>query len=144
MKANYKFSLPYREGMEKEPGFVEMKEGAQKGHPGETKFAYFAFEQEFNREQVKKTDEELIALAASTLFENAVRSKTLGTYAGKYGIQVAGAEGGVGKNDVKLITLLWGAFGGNAKKVYEALQTSDVPSAKAKALTQEEITDLMK
>jgi hypothetical protein len=137
MDAKYKFSLPYREGMESEPGFVEKKEAKQKGHENETTFAFFAFTESFNRESIKKTDAELIQAMCEVLAANQKRVPKLASYAKKYGIEIAGGTGSITTTDKKIIAAM-GELSTNFQKIAAAFTKRT-----GKQISVEEIQEIL-
>lgn len=100
---NVNFSLPYREGMETQPGFVSKGEATSKTFPDEKVFAKFKFPLD-NTIEVKEKD----ALEAGyrVLRQNKQRSLLIGEYAKKYGIVAPGMAGGITATDKRLISAM--------------------------------------
>lgn len=94
------FSLPYREGMEAQPGFVSKGEATSKTFPDEKVFAKFKFALD-NTIPVEEKD--ALEAGYKVLRQNKQRSLLIGQYAKKYGIVAPGMAGGITATDKKLI-----------------------------------------
>jgi hypothetical protein len=141
METSYKFSLPYREGMETEPGFVEKREASQKGHEGEKVFAFYAFKETFTREEVKKTDAKLIEAQCATLVANSRRIPKLAAYAKKYNIEVSASGGKLTDRDKEILKSLF-ELSNNYVKIHAAIGKNPKMSAFVRAFSVDEIKAL--
>ena len=97
---NVNFSLPYREGMEAQPGFVSKGEGTSKTFPDEKTFAKFKFALD---NTIPVAEKDALEAGYKVLRQNKQRSMLIGEYAKKYGIVAPGMAGGVTATDKKLI-----------------------------------------
>jgi len=92
------FSLPYRPGMETEPGYVSQVSMVSKTWPNEKTFAKFAFDLD---ETIAVDDAKALESGRKTLRQNAQRMAQMGKYADKYGVTALGVSGGLTKTDIK-------------------------------------------
>jgi len=146
----YKFSLPYRNGMEEEEGFVEKVVGRLLTYQHEGEIAKFEFSFVKTLEEMVrcsgKTKEECIAHGARTFCENRMRNETAKNYAEKY--KIASATGGVTKtvlNQVKgeLRTLLrQGMERGKALDLLKAVLADSIENY-GYGLTPEQVNEVV-
>lgn len=100
---NVNFSLPYREGMEKEIGFKAKAETTSKTFPDEKVFAKFAFPLD---NSIVVPEKDALEAGYRVLRQNKQRSNLIGTYAKKYSISAPGVGGLTKINKARLEAML--------------------------------------
>jgi hypothetical protein len=126
---NVNFSLPYREGMESEPGYKGKVETTSKTFPEEKVFGKFAFPLDNTIEIAEK---DALEAGYKVLRQNKQRANLIGVYAKKYSISAPGI-GGITQTDKKLISAMW-ELTDNVKKIQAAMKRKT-----GKDFTEEEI-----
>lgn len=114
---NVNFSLPYREGMESEPGFKVKVESTSKTFPDEKVFAKFAFPLDNTIEVAEK---DALEVGYKVLRQNKQRANLIGAYAKKYSISAPGV-GGMSATDKKLISAMY-ELTQDVKKIQAAMK----------------------
>jgi len=129
---NVNFSLPYRKGMETEPGFNGKAETASKTYPDEKVFAKFQFPL---NNSIVIAEKDALEAGYKMLRQNKQRSDLIGTYAKKFGISAPGASGGLTKiNRARLGAML--ELTQDCKKITAAMAKAGV------TVTPEEIKEV--
>lgn len=114
---NVNFSLPYREGMDAEPGFKGKAETTSKTFPDEKVFAKFAFPLDGTIEVAEK---DALEAGYKVLRQNKQRANLIGSYAKKYSISAPGV-GGMSATDKKLISAMY-ELTQDVKKIQAAMK----------------------
>lgn len=126
------FSLPYRPGMELEPGFVNKGTAVSKTFPDDKEFAKFKFPLDTSKpvDQAKALE-----VGTKVILQNEQRANLIGQYAKKYSIVAPGIAGGITQTEKKLISAMW-ELTQDVKKIQAAMKKKT-----GKDFTPEEITE---
>ncbi len=127
------FSLPYREGMEKQAGYAGKVDSTSKTYPDEKTFAKFAFDLD-NSIEVKES--EALEIGYKVLRQNKQRAILIGVVAKQFSITAPGA-GGLTKTDKGLISAM-GELTKDLGKIAQAFTKKT-----SKAITAEEIKEIL-
>ena len=106
-----KFSLPYRQGMEKENGYTGKVTLTSKTWPGEKEFARFEIEVDHT---IPVSDEDALETGRKVLRQNKTRAKSLNHLATKYGVNATGSAT-LTAQDRKILALLEEVSGSREK-----------------------------
>jgi len=141
-KVSYAFRVPYRAGMEAEPGFVAKEEKTFDSYPGEKEFAHFKREKELVRADFKETDEQLIAKGMAVLGQNSARSTDMAAIAKQYGFSLPGGVGGINKTDVVILSAFL-ELTQDFKAIQKAVARHEKASAYLKGLSLEDLKPIL-